>query len=110
MTANKIFFDTYYPHPDKDDSGTVYIVLKDAKIYTSTTRKELFGKNLFHGCFIKSRSSDTEKEAKAEAMRLTHAIRARRVTVDEFIAIEKQQENQRLALAFAMAEKMIMEG
>lgn len=105
MKANKIFFDTY----DKGD-GIVTIVLVDAKIYTSLPRHEMRERGMFHGCFLETRPSETEREAKASAMRLAHAIGARRVTPDEFEEIEKSGQGERVARAFAVAEAMIARG
>lgn len=110
MTANKIFYDTYYPHPEGDEAAQVVIVLRDARIYTIVSRRELFDRGMFHGCFIESRPSETQREAKAAAMRLTHAIGARRVSPDEFEEIEKAQNAERVARAFATAEAMIARG
>ena len=109
MKSNKIFFDTY-ASKNRDNKEQVTIVLVDAKIYTIVTRKELFGNGMFHGCFLETKCYESEQEAKANAMRLTHAIGARRVSREEFDAIERQNEQERVSRAFAMAEAMIAQG
>ena len=107
MQSNKIFYDTFYPHPDADEAAQVVIVLVDAKVYTIVSRRELFDRGMFHGCFLESKCYNTQREAKAAAMRLTHVIGAKRVTVNEFEDIERQDQTERVARAFATTEAMI---
>lgn len=107
MQSNKIFFDTFYPYPDPNETAQVVIVLRDAKVYTIVTRQELLDRGMFRGCFLESKCYDTQREAKAAAMRLTHAIGARRVSPDELDAIERQGQAARVKKAFATAEAMI---
>lgn len=121
MNANKIFFDIYstgggtgmtkdeYRHY-YEQNNVVYIVLVDAGIYTEVERPEMFERGMARGCFIDVQPFRTPKEAKAAAMRLAHAIKARRVSPDEFIAIEQERETRRVAAAFAIAEEMIARG
>lgn len=121
MNANKIFFDIYstgggtgmskdaYRHY-YEENDAVYIVLVDAGIYTEVERPEMFERGMTHGCFIDIRPYNTPREAKAAAMCLTHAIGAKKVMPEEFIAIEKQHEAERVSLALATAEAMIARG
>lgn len=106
MTSNKIFYDTYWRKDQKDDEPVI-IVLKDAKIYTILPRGEMFEKGMHHGCFLENKSYETQSEAKAAAMRLTHVIGAKRVTPDEFIELERVNDAERVGKAFALAETMI---
>lgn len=108
MDANKIFFDTYYPHPN--ENGIVHIVLVDEKIYTSLPRREMLNRGMFHGCMLESVCAETQGEADEKAERLINSIGAREVSPEEFEEIEKKGNTKRVAEAFALAERMIAEG
>ena len=110
MRANKIFFDTYYPHPDADDVAIVHIVLRDAGVYTTATRKQVFDLNLWRGCFLEDVCDITQERSTQHALDFVKSIGARYVPLEEFQAIEAERETQRVAMAFAMAERMIREG
>ena len=120
MKANKVFFDLYstsggtLPHEEYrewyDRNDTVYIALVDAGIYTKVPRKEMFAKGMSHGCFIEHCPYDTPEESRAAALKFAERHSLIFVTPDEFIKIEKDNEEARVASAFALAEKMISEG
>jgi len=120
MRANKIFFDLYSTSGGKipyeeyrkwyEKNDLVYIVLVDEMIYTKVKRQEMFDKGMNCGCFIEHVCSDTPEEVRSEALRFIERVGASYVSVDEFIAIERKQQNKRVASAFAVAEEMISRG
>lgn len=117
MRSNKIFFDLYstsggtLPYEEYrqwyDRNDTVYIALIDLAIYTKVPRKEMFEKNMHHGCFIEHKSYDTPEEVRSHALDLAERRNLLFVEPDEFIRLEKMNESERVAKAFAIAEQMI---
>jgi len=120
MRANKIFFDLFstsggtLPYEEYREwynkHDTVYIALLDAGIYTKVKRQEMFDKGMNLGCFIKHCPMSTPEKVTYAAMKIAEEHNLLFVTPDEFIQIEKSNENHRVAKAFATAERMIKEG
>ena len=117
MKANKILFDLYstsggrVPYEEYrkfyEKNDTVYICLRDAGIYTKVARKEMFEKNMTHGCFIEHCPYDTPEEVRVAALHFAEHNDLMFVTPDEFIRIEKENEFTRVTKAFTIAERMI---
>jgi hypothetical protein len=119
MRANKLFYDLYstsggtLPYKEYrewyDKHDTVYIILMDAGIYTKVPRQEMFNKNMHHGCFIEHYCFETPEQVAKNALRVVDNYDLMFVSPDEFIKIEKEDENTRTAKAFAYAERLIKE-
>ena len=105
MQANKMFFDTFWPHND-NGQGKVIIILRDAKIYTEVARDEMFQKEMTQGCFIQNYSFETVKKAQQAAKQMIKTIKAKKVSVDDFITIEEERAKQRVFKAFKVIENM----
>lgn len=120
MKANKIFFDLYstsggrVPYDEYrkwyEKNDIVYIVLVDSKIYTKVKRQTMFDMGLWGGCFIEDLAFDTPEEVRASALNIVREIGATYVEPQDFKRIEKQNEQERVSKAFAMAESMIARG
>ena len=117
VKANKIFFDLYstcggkMPYEEYrkwyDQHDTVYIVLMDKGIYTKVRRQEMFDKGLQYGCFIEHCPYDTPEEVREHALKVVQEHNLMFVEPDEFVKLEKEQEDYRVAKAFQVAEQMI---
>ena len=121
MRANKLFYDLYSTNAygplqslsyedyrkwyDKHDD--VYIILVDRRIYTRVKRQEMFNKGLHNGCFIEHFPFNTPEEVRTAALQKVKELDLMFVYPDEFKAIEQQNEDDRVAKAFLMAEQMI---
>ena len=120
MRANKIFFDLFstsggtLPHEEYvkwyNKHDTVYTALRDAGIYTKIAREEMFKKGMWHGCFLESCPYRTPEEVREGALRFAKDNDLTFVDPDEFIRIEETTERERVAKAFAIAERMIANG
>ena len=93
-----------------DQNDMVYIVLVDCKVYTKVHREVMFEKSMHHGCFIEHYSYDTPNQVEEKALAFAQRIGAVEVSNEEFISLEKEGENQRVAKAFAYAESLIAQG
>ena len=111
MTANKIFFDLYWSktnYYEKNDQ--VYIALLDCGIFTKVARKEMFNRDMTHGCFIENYSYHTADDVKKNALKFMKRHNLKMVDNDTFIKLEKEKQAERVARAFNYAEKLIREG
>lgn len=118
MRANKIFIDLYSTPPSDNITyeeyrkyykahNLVYILLLDKKIYTKVGRDEMFEKNMHHGCMLKSIACPTPQDVECVARQLINTYRLQEVTPDNFIALELEDESNRVSRAFELAEQMI---
>ena len=105
MFANKITFG--YRQNPKGVEPSVWIVLRDAKIATQVSKEEFFETCMHHGCFIENEFFETREECNKEAIAMAHHLGCRFVTPEEFRRLEKEGEKDRVAKAFAKAEKLI---
>ena len=117
MKANKIFFDLFstsggmMPYEEYrkwyDKNDIVYICLLDVGIYTKVHREEMFKKNMNCGCFIEHCPCRTPEEVTKEALDFITINQLFYTTPDEFIAAEKEAEEERVKKAFSYAENLI---
>ena len=120
MEANKMFFDLYstggakVPYEKwkkfREEHDDVYIVLRSAQVYCVVKREDMFERGLYMGCFVDSRPSDTPEEVRENALAYARKVGARQVTVDEFEAIEKAENERLVPKALSLAEQMIARG
>lgn len=91
------------------ENDIVYIILVDECVFTRVKRSEMFENNLHLGCFIEHRPSMTADESHRRAIATIKSINAREVTPQQFVEIERRDNDSRTASAFATAEKLIKE-
>lgn len=106
-SSNKFYFDNW---EKANGQARVFIVLKNAKIYTVISRQEMFDKGLFGGCWVETSRLETAKQSAIQAVSFIKEIGARYVSLDEFNAIEKTVDAELVAKAFSTANRMIANG
>lgn len=105
--ADKIFIDQYSNIKSAKPEDVAYVILPKKKVYIVTNHKEI--PNYFKGTFLQSYPQETLDDVKNFAKRIIDRLDAKEVTPEEFEQIEKSDEKERVAKAFAHAEQSFRE-
>lgn len=108
MSPNKAFFSHREKTPGAEP--VVWILLKDAKVATQISEKEMLANGMYRGCFIHHSCHDSREAAKRAAFDLAKRWGCEFVSPDRFREIEAEGETSRVSEAFAAAEAMIAQG
>lgn len=117
MQADKIIIDIFSSQNDMmpyleyrkwyHKNDTVYIILRSEGIYTKVKRMKMFDLNLNCGCFIEHDTQRTPEEVRKVALGYVERENLTFVEPEEFKRIEEINRKERVAKAFAYAEKLI---